>query len=95
MHTITNPRLWLSARRRVDRLAARTEAPALSVPTYVRKRLDPRVQIGILHDPAAPVAIQPAIHRPSDDNRPALLSRDDVVASLAIVGLVLIVFGVI
>lgn len=56
---IINPRFFLARRR-----AARFDAPALSVPAYVRKHLEPRVQIGILRDPAAPIEIQPAIHTP-------------------------------
>lgn len=56
---ITNPR-FLLARRRAARYGL-----GLDVPAYVRKHLEPRVQIGILRDPAKPIEIQPAIHTPA------------------------------
>lgn len=56
---------FLQARHRAHRLAAQTGAPGLAVPAYVRKNLCPRVQIGILRDPAQPIVIQPAVHVPA------------------------------
>ncbi|MGS1115987.1 hypothetical protein [Castellaniella sp. UC4442_H9] len=80
---ITNPR-FLLARRRAARYGL-----GLDVPAYVRKHLEPRVQIGILRDPAAPIEIQPAIHTPEPRN------ADGLVMAIVLMGVALVAFGVI
>lgn len=85
-----NPR-YLQARRRAARLAAKTDHQGLSVPAYVRRHLEPRVQIGILRDPAAPIRIQPAIHTPDGSG----VRRDGLVAAIVMMCFGLVFFGVI
>lgn len=80
-----NPR-FLQARRR----AAHFTAPHLAVPTAERRSLTPRVQIGILRDPADPIHIFPAIHCP-ETRRP---DRYDAVAVLAVAGLAALLYWI-
>jgi len=56
---------YLAARQR----AKQFECLSLECPTYARQRLSPRVQIGILRDPAEPIRIMPAIHTPPPKRR--------------------------
>ena len=56
-----NPR-FIQARRR----AARFDHPHLDYPTYVRKGLTPKVEIGILRDPAQPITISPSLTMPKE-----------------------------
>lgn len=76
---------WRLARFR----AARYEHPALDVPAYVRKHLVPRVQIGILRDPAQPIQIHPAIHTPEVASR----DWDLWIAGLASVATLLLIWS--
>lgn len=56
---------YLEARQR----AKKFDRLSLESPTYARQRLSPKVQIGILRDPAEPIRIMPAIHTPPPKRR--------------------------
>lgn len=83
-----NPR-FIQARRRAQRLDAATSHPGLSVPTYQRRTMAPRVQIGALRDPALPILLSPAIHLPERTRR---FDRYDAVGALAVAGFVALLF---
>lgn len=84
---------WIMARRRAESNAKLFGHPHLEYPTYARRQASPRVQIGILRDPMAPIVIEPAIHTPRleprhcwQDSALAVASVVAVVASFAFVG---------
>ena len=58
-----NPRFTLARRR-----ARRFDHPVFDAPTYARKDLTPKVQIGILRDPALPIQLSPAFTMAKEPN---------------------------
>ncbi|WP_368640446.1 hypothetical protein ABRZ04_04325 [Castellaniella ginsengisoli] len=84
MQQAINPRFVL-ARRRAQRL----DHPVYESPAYIRKSLTPKVQIGILRDPAKPIELSPALHIPK---RPAGLDWHDVVGIVSAIGFVSLFF---
>ncbi|WP_298016800.1 hypothetical protein [uncultured Castellaniella sp.] len=83
-----NPR-FTQARRRAQRLDAATSHPGLSVPAYQRRTMTPRVEIGVLRDPALLIMLSPAIHLPERTRR---FDRYDAVGVLALAGFVALMF---
>jgi hypothetical protein len=72
---------FILARRRAQRL----NHPVYESPAYVRRNLTPRVQIGILRDPAKPIELSPALHMPIE---PRGLDWHDIVGILSAVGFI-------
>lgn len=84
MNKPTNPRFTMARRR-----ARLFDHPVFDSPTYGRKDLTPKVQIGILRDPAQPITLMPALHMPAE---PRGLDCHDVVGILSAVGFVSLFF---
>lgn len=74
---------YTMARRRAEHNAKRFGHPHLAYPTYARRQACPRVQIGILRDPVAPIVIEPAIHTPQLEPRYCWQDSALLVASVA------------
>lgn len=83
-----NPR-YILARRRAQRLDAATGHPGLTIPTYQRRTMTPRVEIGVLRDPALPITLSPAVHLPERARR---FDRYDAVGAVALAGFVALMF---
>lgn len=77
---IINPRFAMARRR-----ARRYDHPVFDAPTYARKDLTPKVQIGILRDPARPIELMPALHMPVE---PRGLDWHDAVGILSAIGFI-------
>jgi len=88
MNKPINPH-YIQARRRAQRLDAATSHPGLAIPTYRRRTMTPRVEIGVLRDPALPITLSPAVHLPERTRR---FDRYDAVGVLALAGFVALMF---